>query len=136
MSNYGIGIILTLLVVLPACNTVNMSERENAQGLKESVQDRRVITDLGLNAAARIVGVNEGRTPGGLLHIQVELLNTTPQVQNVCYKYEWLDSTGMLVTPVIDGWTDIQILGRESRLISGIAPQPEVVDFRFKVLKR
>ena len=124
------------MMALAACETVNSTERANPIGRKAMVQDRRVTSDVRLNDAARIVGVNEGRTPDGILRIQIEVVNTTWQSHNIFYTFEWLDGDGMIVNPAVIGWTEMQIIGQESKLLTGIAPQKNVVDFRFKIKER
>lgn len=48
------------LSLLTGCaSTVNTVERAAPVGQRQMVNDKRVITDAGLNRAVRIVGVNE-----------------------------------------------------------------------------
>jgi len=136
MNKSKLWILLPLVILVAGCETVNSTERQTPVGQKKMVQDRRVISDVRLNDAARIVGVNEGHTPDGLLRIQVEVANTTWQSHNFFYNFEWLDGDGMIVNPAVIGWTESQIIGQESRLLTGIAPQKNVVDFRFKMKER
>lgn len=126
-----------LMVVGAGCReSINMTERANPVGRKQVVQDRRVITDGSLAEMANVVAVNEGRTPDGLLKIQVEVVNTSRQSKNFFYRFEWLDQDGMIVNPAANGYIETQIIGGESRMLTGIAPQKDVVDFRLKMKER
>ena len=136
MHQITIGLLLPLLLAAAGCETVNSTERENPLGQKTMVQDRRITSDVRLNDAARIVGVNEGKTPEGLLRIQVKIFNATWTSHNIFYTFEWLDGNGMIVETAVAGWTEMQIIGQDSRLINGIAPDKSVVDFRFKMKQR
>lgn len=119
--------------LLTACSTVNTVERANPVGQRQMVDDRRVITDAGLNRAVRIVGVNEA--PGEFLKIQVELLNTTSSLKSFSYRFEWFDANGVLVNTPTSTAIARQIEGRESIFISSVAPTPSAKDFRLKLLE-
>lgn len=122
------------LSLLTGCaSTVNTVERAAPVGQRQMVNDKRVITDAGLNRAVRIVGVNE--TPGEHLKIQVELLNTTSSLKSFNYRFEWFDANGVLVNTPTSTYLPRQIEGKESIFISAVAPTPSAKDFRLKLLE-
>lgn len=121
------------VALLTACSTVNTVERATPVGQRQMVNDKRIITDAGLNRATRIVGVNE--VPGEFLKIQVELLNTTSSLKSFNYRFEWFDANGVLVNTPTSTYLPRQIEGKESIFISAVAPTPTVKDFRLKLIE-
>ncbi len=121
------------LSLLTACaSTVNTVERAAPVGQRQMVNDKRVITDAGLNRAVRIVGVNEA--PGEFLKIQVELLNTTSSLKSFNYRFEWFDANGVQVNSPTSTYIPRQIEGKESIFLSALAPTPAAKDFRLKLI--
>jgi uncharacterized protein YcfL len=115
------------LVLLTACaSTVNTVERAVPIGQRQMVNDKRVITDAGLNRAVRIVGVNEA--PGEFIKVQIELL------KSFNYRFEWFDANGVQVSSPTASYIPRQIEGKESIFISAVAPTPSAKDFRLKLI--
>jgi len=123
------------LLGLAGCTTVNSVENAQKEGPRQMVTDLRAITDASLARKVSIVGVNQAMTPGGLLRIQVELLNRTRSLQRFNYRFEWFDANGMQVNNVISAVIPDQIEGKESKMISSIAPSPSCKDFRVKFIE-
>ena len=124
------------MLVVSGCKTsVNSVENAQKEGQRQMVSDTRVISDGSLAKKVSIVGVNQSMTPGGLLKVQVELLNTTRSYQSFNYRFEWFDANGMqmnsLSTPVVGSTSE----GKESKFISAIAPTAACKDFRLKLLE-
>ena len=122
------------LFTLSGCSTVNTVERAQPIGQRQMVADKRVITDAGLNRKVRIVGVNETTGAGGLLKIQIEVLNTTSSLQRFNYKFEWFDDTGNLINNAAPGFLPREIEGKESLFLGAIGPTPNTKDFRLKLI--
>lgn len=121
--------------MLPACQTMNSTERDESRAAPTEVVDQRVERDRTLNRKARVIGVREATTESGLLKIQVEVQNITRNPRLVNYRFEWVDRDGMLVSTSTSNWKLLSIASNESVMLAGVAPTPEVVDFRFKVLE-
>lgn len=96
------------------------------------VNDKRIITDAGLNRAVRIIAVNE--TPGEFVRVQVEVLNTTHSLKSFNYRFEWFDVNGMQVNTSASTYLPRQIEGKESLFLSAMAPTPTARDFRLKLI--
>ena len=117
-------------------SSMNTTERAQPVGQAEMVDEKRVLTDRGLDVRARIMGVNQSTTAGGMLKVQVELLNTTRSTRNLHYRFEWFDQNGMEVkTPATVARIPLTLEGKESKFISGVAPTPACKDFRLKLTK-
>ncbi len=123
------------ITVLSGCTTVNSVENAQKEGQRQMVADQRVLTDASLDRKVSIVGVNQAMTPGGLLKVQVELLNRTRSLQRFMYHFEWFDASGMQVNNVISASIPEQIEGMEDKFISSIAPNPDCKDFRVKFIE-
>ena len=73
---------------------------------------------------------------GGLLKVQVEVLNTTSSVQSFSYRWEWFDETGTIIETSMTTAVTRQIEGKESLFITGIAPKTTAKDFRLKLIEK
>lgn len=49
------------------------------------------------------------------------------------YRYTWLDSNGFEVTTPMSAWKSIQVLAKDDALLSGVAPDETVTDFKLLV---
>ncbi len=130
------NIVLTfaLASLLCACDTVNMVEPANPASQREMLSDKRIITDSSLDDIAYVAGVNTARNSAGLLKVQAELVNKTTAYRNINYKFEWIDKSGMQVSAPTSTWISLPIEGGESRFVSAVAPNKNVVDFRLKLM--
>ena len=121
-------------VVIAGCSSVNTVEPAAPSGVKQMVADKRVITDDGLDDIAYVAGVNQARTPIGLLKIQVELVNRTEAMRNVNYCFEWFDKDGMLINTPSPIWLTTSIDAGEGKYLSAVAPSMQASDFKLKLL--
>jgi uncharacterized protein YcfL len=123
------------LAALTACNpkTINTVGPAAPVGQRQMLDDKRILTDASLNRAVRIVGLNEAVEPGGVLRVQVELQNMTRKPRLFSYRFEWFDARGMQLSSPQSTAISRQIEGRESLFLSGIAPSPDIKDFRLKL---
>jgi len=125
-----------VLLALCGCRTsVNSIENAQKEGQRQMISDSRVITDGSLAHKVSFVGVNQTLTPGGLLKIQIELLNRKRSLQRFSYQFEWFDASGMQVNNVVSPTVPDQIEGGESKFISSVAPTAACKDFRVKFIE-
>lgn len=128
--------LLPACLMLAGCTTVNTVENSDKAGQKTMVADKRVITDSSLSRRIQIVGLNVDESgPGGLLRVQVELVNRTRSRQAVNLLWEWFDQAGMLVSTPMSTGTTRSIEGGESVHIPVTAPSPRVKDFKLKLIE-
>ena len=123
------------LAMVGCHNPMNSVENAQKEGQRNMIADQRVVNDTGLNKAVSVVGVNTAMTPGGVLKVQVELLNRTKSLHRFNYRFEWFDANGMQINSVMTAVIADQIEGGESKFISAIAPTPACKDFRLKLLE-
>jgi uncharacterized protein YcfL len=129
-----VGCAAATLLATGCSTTVNSVENAQKEGRRALITDQRVISDPGFNRRVGIVGVNTAVTDGGLLRVQVELLNETGSLHRFSYNFEWFDANGMQVENILSASTTDQIEGKESKTISSIAPNPGCKDFRLKLI--
>jgi uncharacterized protein YcfL len=122
------------IALVTGCTTVNSVELAQPMGRKQIVEDKRVVTDLGLNRRAKIVSVNESAGPGGLLKVQVEVLNITRSAQAFHYKFEWFDEHSNLIESPASTFVLKHVEGRESVFLGATAPNSSAKDFRLKLV--
>ena len=125
-----------VLLALTGCRTsVNTIENAQKENQRQMISDSRVITDGSLAKKVSFVGINQTMTPGGLLKIQIELLNRKRSLQRFSYQFQWFDASGMQVNNVASPNIPDQIEGGESKFISSVAPTPACKDFRVKFIE-
>jgi uncharacterized protein YcfL len=125
-----------VLLALTGCRTsTNTIENAQKEGQRQMISDQRVITDGSLAKKVSFVGVNQTMTPGGLLKVQIELLNRKRSLQRFSYQFEWFDASGMLINNVASPTIPDQIEGGESKFISSVSPSPAAKDFRVKFIE-
>jgi len=124
------------LALLSGCATnVNTVSRSESQATPAMVSDKRVITDVSLGKAIRIVGVNEAAVSGNLKKVQVTIENAKNNARVVNYKFEWTNQDGMSTGGVTETWKTLPLAGRETVTISSVATSPKAVDFTLKLLE-
>ena len=123
------------LACLTGCSTVNTVERAQPVAARQMVDDKRIITDSSLNRRVQVLGVNSNTGAGGLLKVQVEVLNTTRSLQGFNYKFEWFDENGNLINTPTSVFLSRRIEGKESMFLSATAPNSAAKDFRLKLLE-
>lgn len=136
MNHFPIKAIAALCAIgLGGCasTTVNTVDRADPIASPNVVQDRRVVTDESLDRRVSILQVAEGEVSGDLLKIQVTVQNNGSSPRNINYMFEWYDANGMQVSGASSGWRSLRLMGKEQKSISGIAPNPNAVDFNLKL---
>lgn len=123
-------------VALAGCrSTVNMAGPAGERSRPTVIQDKRVVTDRSLRKKAGVVNIRESTVDGDLLKAQVQVHNVTKKPQRVNYRFQWFNADGMRVKTSMSSWNPKTIYGKETVWISGVAPRPEVTDFRFKLIE-
>ncbi len=136
-THFGFKLALALgALMLTGCRTsMNTVERAQPVGQRQMVTDKRVLTDASLSRKVYIVGVNDSRTAGGLVQVQVELLNRTRSAQRFAFKFEWFDAQAMQLSSPAAGLMTRRIEAGESLFLQSVAPNPSAQDFRLKLIE-
>lgn len=124
-----------LLALLAGCNSVNTVEPAEPRAEPNLISIKKVETDPALARKVSVVNVNESMK-GDLMRVQVELENLNYGPEDFNYQFTWIEQDGFQVDTPPPLWKPGFILGRENVYLTGIAPNPRVVDFRIKLLAR
>jgi len=130
--------VLLLLVCTASlgCQRVNTVEREEPLSDPNFVDKRVSSPDLTLSRSVRVLNVREGSTADGrLMKIEVEVRNKTSRTKSFKYRFDWVDTQGMTVRSPLSGWTLKTIQPKEQLFIGAVAPSPDAVDFRLKLIE-
>lgn len=130
-----LGCLILLAGIVAGCQTVNSYEPNEQQAVKHIVIDKRVESDLSLKNKAQMQQLITAHTPEGFLKVQAQFFNGTNKRAKMNYRFEWFDSSGMLIDTTLSTWKQISIAGRETTMIQGMAPTKSTVDFRLKLLE-
>ena len=131
----GAALLASVLLTGGCKTTMNTVENAQPTAKKEMVADKRVITDSSLSSKVYVVGVNEAKTPGGLIQIQLEVVNQTSSRQRFTYHVQWFDAAGMQLSSTTGAILPCVIEGKETRYLSAVAPHPACKDFRVQFLE-
>lgn len=134
--SFGAAVSCAVLLTAGCATTVNTVENADKAGVREMVRDKRVVSDRTLENRIAVVGINQAQTPGGFLRVQLEFYNLKRTVQSFFYTLEWFDADGMRIETATGGWTEQQILARESLFLTFTAPSPRAKDFVLKMVER
>jgi uncharacterized protein YcfL len=131
-----LAVLFAAALAAAGCHTtVNSVENAQKTGQPNMIPDQRVITDMSLNRKVAVIGVNTAMTPGGVLRVQVQLVNRTKSLQRFTYRFDWFDANGMQINNVSSAIIADQIDGGETKFISGVAPNPACKDFKLQMIK-
>ncbi len=126
-------LLLPILVVLAGCNSpVNTIEPENPNATPSIVDSRVDVFDNSLNRRLNLVSVNEAQA-GDLLQIQATFRNLQVKPRPFAYRFQWIRQNGMVVTSPEPVWQTSTTEGGQTVTVSGVAPKPDVVDFRLSL---
>lgn len=67
-----------------------------------------------------------------VLIVEADLLNNETDDRTVYYRFRWLDGSGMQVGDG-DPWKQMRVMGKESKVVKGVAPSSKGVDFRLEM---
>lgn len=128
MTARGVRVVAALCaaVVLGCGHPSNVLERT------DSPESTRVI----IHASSPIrYGKVVTRTEGLILHVQVELENTSRSDQTFEYRWEWTDAGGFQLGDTVSSWQPAFIGGKDRKLMNAAGPGPSAVNFRLYVRK-
>lgn len=130
-STFALALLATSMT---ACNTshheVNTVEPANPAYVRRNIEDKRILRDRTMDRALKILNVVEGSTPDNLLRIGVEVQNDRRKNFRFNYRFDWFDAQGFPVPTPASTMVSQQIEGGQILMLTGVAPNPAVRDFR------
>lgn len=125
--------LLPLLILLSGCSTpVNTVEPSDPNATPTIVDSRVEVFDNSLNRRLSLVSVNEAQA-GNLLQVQATFRNRQVKPRPFAYQFQWIRQNGMVVTSPEPVWQTATTEGGQTVTVSGLAPKPDVVDFRLSL---
>lgn len=122
--------------LLCGCRTsVNVVENADKSARPAYIHDARVVTDHSLEGKVVVASLAVAPSPSGLLRVQVTLLNRSNSIQAPYCLMEWVDEYAMKIDTASGGWSQQQLMPRESLPLTFIAPTAGAKDFRFKMME-
>jgi len=109
--------------------TVSKKDPKDARAVPEI---KKVEFGAGLEKVLDVVRITQGKKED-LLHIQVELKNTSSKEVKISHKLEWLDDNGFLVKDTSLVWKALMVRPGESKMIESVSTRPRVSAFRLKI---
>lgn len=124
-----------ILALAAGCRTPSTVDNKQPPGTPQVVEDDRVVPDTMLARKIQLVQVKEVRTAAGLLQIQAELFNKSNRSEDVNYRFEWVDQDGLIIDTILSRWSRLTLTVGESVMVRALAPTPNAVDFRLKLVR-
>lgn len=136
VTGMGLAAVMCAGLMSGCATTVNTVENADKAGYREMVNDKRVVSDRTLANRIAVMGINQTQTSVGFQRIQIELYNQKRTVQSFFYSVEWFDADGMRIETATGGWTEQQLMARESVFLTFTAPMAQAKDFVVKLVER
>jgi uncharacterized protein YcfL len=130
---------LILLLAAGGCVT-HVTRVETAEPLappvaqRQTVTDKRVVIDPGLDQTIHIVGIKSTTGPEGFLKIQLDVQNQTDSARHFSYRIDWYNKDGLELPMAASAPLTWMLLGRETSFLAATAPTPTARDFRVTFL--
>ena len=119
------------------CNTthhqVNTVEPVNPAYVRRNIEDKRIIRDSSTARSVNVLNVIDGSTPEGLMRVGVEVQNQKSKSFKFNYRFDWFDGQGFPVSTPASTMISQQIEGGQIIVLTSVAPNPSVKDFRLSI---
>ena len=112
---------------------VGTVSKEDPKDMWAIPEIKKVEFGAGLEKVLDVVRITQVKKAGDLLHIQVELKNTSSKEVNITHKLEWLDDDGFLVKDTSLVWKALMVRPGESQMIESVSTRPGISAFRLKI---
>ena len=117
---------MLIILGLVGCKTVNSVD------VSSSGEYNWIKTDSQMSDMAWVRRANKERQ-GGLLHVQVEIHNTTSNDGTFLYRFVWMNANGFTVETPLTTWERRTILARQTITLDGVAPDSSITDCRVEM---
>ena len=124
---------ITLLAVA-ACNTSNTVVPASTGGGPGQPGFQQVVTNGWLNYKANVTDVREDVVSGDIKRVQVSVYSDQLNSQNLSYRFEWFDASGMRVQGAGEAWQSRQIKPKATIQLVSVAPSPRATQWQLKLL--
>lgn len=115
-----------LAIAITGCQSVN-SVDVSANGSYNWIKGDSVLKNV-----ARVRSANKEMV-NGLLHVQVVIHDTYKTPGEFKYRFVWYDANGFEVHTPLTTWEKVNILGKQTMTLDGVAPNSSVTDCRVEM---
>jgi uncharacterized protein YcfL len=115
-------------------STVDSVENYNKTAVPNEVIRLHVETDA--SQPIKVSNLIDKIASNGFKQIAVEFYNTSSSARTALYRCEWYDESGFPVTTSLTQWSEIRLLGRDSRLITFTAPNARAHDYKIRIIEK
>jgi uncharacterized protein YcfL len=119
LKNISLAIVLSLL---NACANHQPPQPGSINAKVEQLSEMSYLRVIGLRAVKR----------NHLLTVQAEINNADSDNQQLYYRFKWLDASGFEVGGE-EAWKPVLVYAYQRQMLTGVAPSPQVADFRLVV---
>jgi len=95
---------------------------------------RHVETDA--SQPIKVNNLRDATAPNGFLLISVEFINISASPRTAFYQCEWYDENGMTVPTSLTQWSNIRLLGRDTRWVNFTAPNARAKDYKIRIVEK
>jgi len=125
---------LVAILSFGGCRSVNTVEPEQSRTTPTPLLSKVQVTDSQLANRIEIVDVNQAVASGDLLKVQVQVKSISSHYRSFNYKFIWIEQDGMAVQSPAPVWRSTQLPAGGVAFVTGIAPNPRVVDFKLELI--
>jgi uncharacterized protein YcfL len=133
-----VSLILASLILLAGCSADRADSRvQLGEGVGEANLTTNPIVAPFARAVSDLIGqglvvenVVESTTPDGFYKIDVTVRNNSWRTKRFQYRFDWLETSGALVSTKTSVWTPFSLSGNSTATIQGIAPRQNARNFR------
>ena len=132
---------IALFLGLALCLFVGCASTADLEGIATSAKNPSVapryviLNNSGLASDIRIEALKIAFA-GDILKANVSLISKTSSTLNLQYRFSWYNAQGMEVEPAVGTWIPLTVYGKESKTVTGVAPNSSVKEFRIKIRRR
>ena len=78
--------------------------------------------------------MSRSRTGSGFLRVVGEYANHSRATLSAIYRFTWIDESGQPVDSILSGWQAVHTLPKTTATFSGVAPRPDIREFRAELM--
>ena len=114
----------------PKTSGYTVGQEADADGV---MQDVLQVDDAKIAKFFVVSDIKTGQTKNGLMKVNVKLTSRHNKTVVAQSKLAWFDADGMEIDPDTDAWRPLTLNGKETRTISGVAPNAGAVAFKLRI---
>ena len=98
------------------------------------IHRRKILPDAKTSEYLDVVEIDDKTLPTGKMKGMVSLRNKQDTPFKFSYKFIWFDAKGKELANPSEKWTETDIMGNATKIITAVAPNTKCVDFQVKLM--